>query len=90
MNALIQAKEKDNFFGKTIHVVTNSDSEFYDDTEKFEWHFETERVDQQTNSEYGWDGILIKSRPRVMDFSESISGKEEDERWSQFAHANNI
>jgi len=90
MNKLIQAKNPDGFFGRTFHVVTNSDSQFYDDTEKLEWHFETEKVEQHTNSEYGWDGVLIKSRPRVMDFSESISGKEEDERWSKFAHANNI
>lgn len=90
MNSLIQAKNPDNFFGKTTYVVTNSDSEFYDDTEKFEWHFETEKIETTGNSEYGFDGILIKSRPRVMDISESISGKEEDERWSKFAHANNI
>ena len=84
MNDLIQAKDKDAFFGRTIQVVTNSDSEFYDDTEKFEWHFETERLEMPIGSTY-WQGVLIKSRPRVMDFSESISGRDEDERWSKFA-----
>jgi len=84
MNDMIQAKKSDSFFANTTHVVTNSDSEFYDDSEKFEWHFETEKIETHTNVEYGWDGILIKSRPRVMDFSESISGRDEDERWSKF------
>ena len=76
---------KTSFFDNTTVHEQDSDSRYYDD-KALSRVFEIEHPVIDGEISFAREDMVVKSRTRVMSLSETISGRDEDERWSSFLH----